>query len=91
MKSRRMRWAGNVACMGEMINTYKILVTKPEGKRLLGRPRHRWVNNITVDLREIGWECVDWMHQAQDRDLWWDLVKILMNLQVSQRAGNLTS
>jgi len=53
IKSRRMRWAGHVACMEEMRNTYKILVRKPEGKRPHGRPRHRWENNIRMDLMEI--------------------------------------
>jgi hypothetical protein len=59
IKSRRMRWAGNVARMGEKRNAYRILVVKPVGKRPLGRPRRRWVNNIKMDLREIGWDGVD--------------------------------
>jgi hypothetical protein len=54
IKSRRMRWAGHVARMGETRNAYRILVGKPEGKRILGRPRRRWVDNIKIDLREIG-------------------------------------
>jgi hypothetical protein len=58
IKSRRMRWAGHVACMGEM-NAYKILVGKPEGRRPLGRPRHRWEDNIKMDLGEIGFGDVD--------------------------------
>jgi hypothetical protein len=56
IKSRRMRWAGHVARMGEGRNVYRVLVGKPEGKRLLGRPRHRWEDGIKMDLREIGWE-----------------------------------
>jgi hypothetical protein len=56
--SRRMRWAGHVARI-EMRNAYRILVGKPEGKRPLGRPRHRWVNNIKMDLRETGWGGTD--------------------------------
>jgi hypothetical protein len=69
IKSRRMRWAGHVARMGETRNAYKILARKPEGKRPLGRPRRRWVNNIKIDLRrEIGWDGVDWINLAQDRD-----------------------
>jgi hypothetical protein len=56
IKSRRMRWAGHVARMGETRNAYRILVGKLEGKRLLGRPRRRWVDNIKMDLREIGWD-----------------------------------
>jgi hypothetical protein len=68
IKSRRISWAGHVAHMGEMRNAYKILVRKPEGKRLLKRPRLRWDGNVTLDLGEIGWEGVDWIHLAQDRD-----------------------
>jgi hypothetical protein len=68
IKSRRMRWAQHVACMGEMRNAYNILFGKPEGKRPLGRPRRRRKANIRMDLRETGWEGVDWMHLAQDRD-----------------------
>jgi hypothetical protein len=64
MKSRRMRWAGHVARMGEEINLYKVLVGKPEGKRPLGRPRRRWEVRIRMDLREIGWEDVEWVHLA---------------------------
>jgi len=55
-----MRWAGHVACTGEMRNAHKILVRKPEGKRPLARPRHRWEYNIRMDLKEIGWEGMDW-------------------------------
>jgi hypothetical protein len=54
--------------MGEKRNSYRILVGKPEGKRPLGRPRRRWVNNIQIDLREIGWDGMDWIDVAQDRD-----------------------
>jgi hypothetical protein len=64
IKSRRMRWAGNVARMGEMRNGYRILVKKPEGKRPLGRPICRWVDNIKMDLREIGCGGVDWIDLA---------------------------
>jgi hypothetical protein len=59
MKSRKMRWAGHIARMGEKRNAYRLLVGKPEGKRPLGRPRHRWVDNIKTDLGEIGWSGVD--------------------------------
>jgi hypothetical protein len=59
IKSRRMKWAGYVARMGEKSNAYRILVGKPEGKRLLGKPRRRWVDNIKMDLREIGWCGLD--------------------------------
>jgi len=54
--------------MGEMRNAYNVFVEKSEGKRQLGRPRHRWEDNIRMDLREIGWERMDWIHLAQDRD-----------------------
>jgi hypothetical protein len=64
MKSRRMRWVGNVACSGEKRNPYKILVGKPEFKIQLGRPRCRWEDNIRIDLRGRGWEVVDWIHLA---------------------------
>jgi hypothetical protein len=61
---------GGAACMGEMRNKYNILVGKPEEKRPLGRSKHRWEDNITMNLRETGWEDADWIHLAQDRD-WW--------------------
>jgi hypothetical protein len=82
IKSRRMRWAGHVARMGEKRNAYRILVGKPEGKRPLGRPRCRWVDNIKMDLREIGWDGMDWIDLAQDRDQWRVLVNTVMNLRV---------
>jgi hypothetical protein len=68
IKSRRMKWAGHIAQMGEKMNTYMILVGKPERKRPPRRPRHRWVDNITMDLREIGWGGIDWIDLAQDSD-----------------------
>jgi hypothetical protein len=68
IKSRRMRWAGHVALMGEKRNAYRILVGKPEGKRPLGRPRSRWVGNIKIDLREIGWDGMDCIDLIHDRD-----------------------
>jgi hypothetical protein len=67
---------------GENRNAYRILVGNTEGKRPLGRPRRRWVNNIKMDLREIGWECIDWIDLAQDRDQWRALVNAVMNLRV---------
>jgi hypothetical protein len=82
IKSRRMRWVGHVALMGEKRNAYKILVEKPEGKRSLGRPRRRWVDNIKMDVREIGWDGMDWIYLAEDRDQWRALVNTVMNLRV---------
>ena len=82
IKSRRMRWAGRMACMGEEREVYKVLVGKPEGKRPLGRPRHRWVDNIRTDLQEVGCGYMDWSGLAQDGDRWRTLVHAVMNLRV---------
>jgi hypothetical protein len=82
IKSRRMRLAGHVTRMGEKRNAYRILVGKPEGKRLLERPTRGWVDSIETDLREIGWDGVDWIDMAQDRDQWRALVNTIMNLRV---------
>jgi hypothetical protein len=82
IKARRMRWAGHVACMGEVRGAYNILVGRPEGRRPLGRPRRRWEDNIKMDLREIGFGDVEWIQWAQDRDRWWALVNTVMNLRV---------
>jgi hypothetical protein len=82
IKSRRMRWAGHVARMGEDRNVYTVLMRKTEGKRPLGRPRRRWEDGIRMDLREIGWRSVDWIQLAQDRDRWRALVNTVMNLRV---------
>jgi hypothetical protein len=68
--------------MGETRNAYRILVRKPEGKRPLGRPRRRWVDNIKMDLGEIGWDGADWIELAQDRDQWRALVNMVTNLRV---------
>jgi hypothetical protein len=68
IKSRRMRWAGHVARMGETRDVYRVLVGKPEGRRPLGIPRRRWEDNIQTDLREVGCGCVDWIGLAQDTD-----------------------
>jgi hypothetical protein len=83
IKSRRMRSAGHIARMGETRNAYRILVGKLEGKRPLGRTRRRWVDNININLREIGWDGVDWIELAQDRDQWMALVNMVMSLRVS--------
>jgi hypothetical protein len=68
VKSRRMRWAGHVAHMGEGRGVHRFLVEKREGKRSLGRPRHRWEDNIKMDLQEVGGSCGDWIELAQDKD-----------------------
>jgi hypothetical protein len=68
--------------MGDKRKAYRILVGKPEGKRPLGTPRCRWVNNSKMDLGDIGWDGLDWIHLDQDRDQWRALVNIVMNLRV---------
>jgi hypothetical protein len=70
IKSRRMRWAGHVARMGEKRNAYRILAGKPEGKTPLGRPRRRWVDNIKMDLREIGWDGMGWDGMVWTGSIW---------------------
>jgi hypothetical protein len=91
IKSRRMRWAGHVARMGEKRKAYRLLVGKPEGKRPLGRSRRRWVDNIRMDLGEVGWGDVDWIGLAQDRNRWRALVNSILNLRVPRNAGKLSS
>jgi hypothetical protein len=82
MKSRGLRWAGHVARTGEKRNAYKIFVGKPEGKRSPGRQRRRWVDNIKMDLRGIGWNGMDWIDLAQDMNQCRALVNTVMNLRV---------
>jgi hypothetical protein len=82
IKSRRMRWAGHVARMGEKRNVYRLLVGKSERKRPLGRPRHRWIDNIKMDLLVIGLSVVDWIGLAQDRYRWRAVVNSVMNFRV---------
>jgi hypothetical protein len=77
-----LRLADHVASMRQMKKVYKILVRKPKGKRPSGRPRLRWEDNIRMGLRELGWEGVDWINLALDRDQWRVLVNTLMNLRV---------
>jgi hypothetical protein len=81
MKLRRMRLAGHVARMGEKTNAYRLLVGKPRGERPLGRPRRWWVDNIKMDLAEVGWGDVDWIGLAQDRNRLRALVNSVLNLQ----------
>ena len=83
----RMRWAGHVTRMGEERGVYRVLVGKPEGKRPLGRPRHRWADNIRMDLQEAGCGYMDWFGLAQDRDRWRTLVSAVMNLRVPWMRG----
>ena len=78
IKSRRMKWAGHVARMGEERGVYRVLVGKPDGKRPLGRSRRRWVDNIRIALQEVGCGYMDWIGLAQDRDRWRTLVSALL-------------
>jgi hypothetical protein len=82
IKSRTMGWAGYVERMGEKRNLYRILVGKPEEKRPLGRPRRRWVDNMKMDLKDMGWGVMDWIYLAQDIDQRRALVKTVINLRV---------
>ena len=82
IKSRRMRRAGHVARMGEEREVYWVLVGKPEGRRSLGRPRRRWVDNIRMDLQEVGCGYMEWIGLAQNRDRWRTFLSAVMNLRV---------
>jgi hypothetical protein len=83
IKSRRMKWVGHVARMGEGRGVYRVLVGRPEGKRPLGRHRRRWEDNIKMDLREIGIYGANWIQLAQDTVRWRACVNTVMNLRVS--------
>jgi hypothetical protein len=87
IKSTRMRLAGQVAQMEEKRNAYRILVRKPDGKRPPGRARCWGVDNIKMDLREIGWDGMDWIDLAQDRGQWSALVNTVMNLRFHKTLG----
>jgi hypothetical protein len=76
-----MRWTGRVEHIGEKRHAYRTFLGKPEGRRPLGRPRRRWEDNITMDLRDAGWGGMAWIHLSLDRDQWQALVNITMNLQ----------
>jgi hypothetical protein len=78
-----MRWEGHIARIGEKRNACKTLVEKPGGKRLQGRSKHRQVDNINMDLRDIEWSGRDWIDLARDRDQWKVLVHTVMNLRVA--------
>jgi hypothetical protein len=77
-----MRWVGHVARVGEKRKSHKVLVGKHKGKRPLGIPRCRWEDGIKIDLWEIGWRDVEWIHLAQDRDMWRALMNAVINLWV---------
>jgi hypothetical protein len=77
-----MRWAGQVAPIGEGRNVYRVLMGKPEGKRPLARPRRGWEDGIKMDLREISWWGVEWIHLSKGRDRWRAVVNAVMNLRV---------
>ena len=81
LKSRRLRWAGHVAHMEQSRNAYRVLVGKPESKRSVGRPRHRWEDNIKMDFREVDCDPRDWIALAEDRDRWRAYVRAVMNLR----------
>jgi hypothetical protein len=83
IKSRRMRWAGHVACVGEGRDVYRVLVGKPEGKRPLGRPRCRWEENINMNFQEVGCRGMDCIELAQGRVSWQVFVNAVMNLRVT--------
>ncbi|KAJ4443916.1 hypothetical protein ANN_05703 [Periplaneta americana] len=89
IKSRRLRWAGHVARMGESRNAYSVLVGRPEGIRHLWRPRRRWEDNIKIELREVGYDGRDWINLAQDRDQWRAYARAAMNLRISGRQHSL--
>jgi len=82
IKSRRMRWAGHVARVGEEREVCRVLLGKAEGRRPLGRPRRRWVDNIMMVLQAMGCGYMDWIGLAQDRGRWRTLVSAVMNLRV---------
>jgi hypothetical protein len=88
IKSRRMRWAGHVARMGEKRNACRLLVGKPEGKRPIGRPRRRWVDNIRMDLGEVRWGDVDWIGLVKDRNRWTAVVNSVLNFGFHEILGN---
>jgi hypothetical protein len=88
IRSRRMRWAGHVARVGEKRNPFSILVGKPEAQKPLGRPRRRWLENIKIDLKEIEWDSMDWINLAHDGDQWRALVNTVMTFWFHVMLGS---
>ncbi|KAJ4449366.1 hypothetical protein ANN_00764 [Periplaneta americana] len=84
IKSRRLMWAGHIARMGKSRNAYRVLVGRPEGERPLERSRHRWEDDIKMNLREVGYDDRDWINLAQDRDQWRAYVRAAMNLRINK-------
>jgi len=82
IKSRRMRWTGHVARMGQRSGLHRVLMEKHEGKKTHGRPRRRWDENIKMDLQEVGCGALDWVELAQDRNRWRALVNVVINFRV---------
>jgi hypothetical protein len=88
MKSSRLRWSGHVERIGEKRDACRVLMEKSEGKRPVGRPRRRWVDNIKIDFRGIGWGDMGWIRLLQDRDQWRALVNVVMDHRIPQNLGN---
>ena len=82
-----MRWAGHVARMGESRGAYRVLVGKREGIRPFGRPRHRWGDNDKMGPQTVGWGRMDWIDMARDRERWWALVNVVMNIRFPYNVG----
>jgi hypothetical protein len=84
-----MKWGGHVIHMGERRGVYRVLVGRPKGERLLGRPRHRWKDNIKMDFREIGINGANWIQLNQDRVQWQTFANMVMNFWVAQRKQDI--
>jgi len=83
IKSRRMRWIGRVAGMGDRRGSCRVLMERPEGKRSLRKPRHSWDDNIKMGLQDVGWSGMNWIDLAQDTDRWRAFVNAIINLRGS--------
>ena len=81
-KSRRVKWTGNVACVREKVNAYRVLVEQPEAMRRLGRPKSKWRYNVKKDINGTGQQCMNWIHLIQDRKKWRVFVNTVMNFRV---------